>query len=72
MASNRVWNLMYALGNTSRIVGDSANPQDRAGAIGGAETITKNGWRAWVEHCETGKRIFENQAEVHHKAGAAA
>ena len=70
MASNRIWNLMYALGNTGRIVGDAANPQDRAGALGGAATISGNGWRVWVEHKDTGKRIFESDKEVaHRKAG---
>ncbi len=67
MASNRVWKLMYALGNTTRVVGDAANPQDRTGALGGAATIAGNGWRVWVEHKDTGKRIFESQSEVAHR-----
>lgn len=62
MASNRVWNLMYVIGNTGRIVGDAANPQDRTGALAGAATVACNGWRVWVEHKDTGKRIFEKAA----------
>lgn len=73
MASNRVWNLMYVLGNTSRVVGDAANPQDRTGALSGADNVAnKNGWRVWVEHHETGKRIFESEAEKKHNAAGAA
>lgn len=68
MATNRIWNLMYALGNTSRVVGDAANPQDRTGALSGAEHVAKNGWRVWVEHKDTGKRIFESAAEQKHRA----
>lgn len=72
MASNHVWNLMYVLGNTSRVVGDAANPQDRTGALSGAEHVSKNGWRVWVEHHESGRRIFESDAEKQHKAASAA
>lgn len=67
MASNRVWNLMYVRGNTGRVVGDGANPQDRTGALAGAATIAGNGWQVWVEHEKTGKRIFESANEVAHR-----
>ncbi len=67
MASHDVWNLLYALGKTDRVMGDSENPQRRARALDGAATITKNGWRCWVEHKDTGKRIFENPAETAHR-----
>lgn len=70
MASNRIWDLMYAVGNTGRVVGDAANPQDRAGALGGAATVATNGWRVWVEHKDTGKRIFESAAEQQHRTTA--
>lgn len=69
MGSKDVWNLMYALGNTNRVMGDSENPQRRSKALEGAATITKNGWRCWVEHKDTGKRIFENEAELAHGQG---
>lgn len=53
---------MYVLGNTGRVVSDAANPQDRAGAISGAETVSKNGWQVWVEHHQTGKQIWKSDA----------
>lgn len=71
MASNRIWNLMYAAGNTGRVIGDSANPQDRTGALSGAVTVTESGWRVWVEHKDTGKRIFESEVEKQHQAAVA-
>lgn len=63
MASNRVWNLIYYAGNTGRVVNDSDNPRVRSVAIAGATRISKTGWRVWVEHAATGKRIWESDAE---------
>ncbi|HDR9497165.1 TPA: hypothetical protein QDC06_000357 [Burkholderia cepacia] len=57
MSTTKVWNLTYALGNTSRVVGDASNPRARASALEGAEKIEANGWRVWVEHHKTGVRI---------------
>ena len=71
MASNRVWNLMYVLGNTGRVTGDAANPQEKVGALSGAEHVSTNGWRVWVEHHKTGKRLFESDAEKEHMAASA-
>lgn len=65
--TTKVWNLMYALGNTDRIVGDSENPQSRKSALEGAAVIEKNGWRVWVEHQSTGKRILESAREIEHR-----
>ena len=62
--STKVWNLFYRLGTTERLVGDAGNPQTRKSALEGAETITKNGWRVWVEHHTTGTMLFQNQAEM--------
>lgn len=63
--ATKIWNLMYALGNTGRVTGDASNPQSRKNALSGAETIvSNNGWRVWVEHHETQKRIFESPAEI--------
>lgn len=59
--NTKVWNLMYALGNTGKITGDSANPQRRSDAIAGAREISKNGWTVWVEHYKTGKRIWSSE-----------
>lgn len=58
---------MYALGNTERIVGDARNPQRRQSALDGAAVIEKNGWRVWVEHHESAKRIFEGVREIEHR-----
>lgn len=62
-----VWNLMYALGNTDRVTGDSGNPQSRKASLEGAQVITQNGWRCWVEHHTSAKRIYENPLEEAHR-----
>ncbi|MFK4705929.1 hypothetical protein ABIC83_002768 [Roseateles asaccharophilus] len=68
--TTKVWNLMYALGSTARVVGDADNPQSRASALKGASVIEKNGWRVWVEHHKTGKRIHESALEIAHRKQA--
>lgn len=45
MATNRVWNLIYVLGNTGRLTHNAGNPQTRKRVIESAEVIAKNGWR---------------------------
>lgn len=70
MSSNKVWNLVYVVGNTERVVSAADNPQTRANALSGAETVAKNGWRVWVQHHQTGKRIFESPAEIEAKKAA--
>jgi hypothetical protein len=67
--TNKTWNLIYAIGNTERIVGDANNPQTRKKALEGAATIEKNGWRVWVEHATTNARIFESEREKAHREG---
>lgn len=67
----KVWNLMYALGNTDRIMGDSANPQTRKSALEGAATIERSGCRVWIEHHTTGKRLFESSREKAHREARA-
>lgn len=63
--SPKVWNLMYQLGTTSRVAGDSANPQLRKSALAGARTIAENnGWKVWVEHHKTGLRIYDSVGTV--------
>lgn len=69
--TTRVWNLMYALGNTERIIGDDGNPQSRQAALEGAAAIDKNGWRVWVEHQTSAKRIFESAREIEHRSKSA-
>lgn len=58
---------MYEVGNTGRIVGDSDNPQSRKKALEGAATIDQNGWRVWVEHHQSGARVFESEREKAHR-----
>lgn len=58
--NQRLWNLMYALGNTGRMTGDAGNPQRRGQAISGAKKIAENGWRVWVEHSRSGQRIWDS------------
>lgn len=68
--TTKVWNLMYAMGNTDRIVGDAGNPQSRKSALERAAVIEKNGWRVWVEHHSNAKRIFESARETQHRQAA--
>ncbi|WP_432263348.1 hypothetical protein [Cupriavidus sp. TMH.W2] len=65
--TTKVWNLMYAVGNTGWIVGDASNPQQRKSALEGASVIDKNGWRVWVEHHKTGERLYESEREKAHR-----
>lgn len=64
--SKRVWNLMYVVGNPTmftNVTSNAGNPLPRAEAIAGAERIGANGWRVWVEHIDSKKRIFESDQE---------
>lgn len=70
--TTKVWNLMYAMGNSDRVVGDGANPQSRKSALEGAAVIEKNGWRVWIEHQSSAKRIFESELEIDHRRAAGA
>ena len=70
--TTKVWNLMYALGNTERVMGDAGNPKTRKSALEGAAVIEKIGWRVWVEHHTSAKRIFESAREKDYRAAQAA
>lgn len=64
--SKRVWNLMYVVGNPTiftNVTPNADNPLLRAEALAGAERIGANGWRVWVEHIYSKKRIFESEQE---------
>lgn len=61
MATARVWNVCYYLGNTGRTSSDNENPQRRRAAINAAEAMAITGWHVWVEHVTTGKRIYDNR-----------
>lgn len=73
MATQKVWNLQYVVGNPkmfSQVTTAAGCPMKRSEALEGAKTIARNGggWRVWVQHAQTGKRIFESVAEMDHKA----
>lgn len=75
MATNKIWNLMYVVGNPamhSRVTACADNPMSRAQALSSAETVANNGggWRVWVERNRDGVRIFESEAEKKHKVAA--
>lgn len=68
MATQKVWDVKYVVGNPamfSKVTTAAGGPFRRAEALNGAETVAVNGggWRVWVEHHETGKRIFESESE---------
>jgi hypothetical protein len=69
--SKRIWNLKYVAGNPALFTkttefGD--NPLVRTDALKSAEKLANNGWRVWIEHATSGKRIFESLAEQQHNA----
>ncbi|WP_434034797.1 hypothetical protein [Cupriavidus sp. a3] len=67
--SKRVWNLKYVAGNPAMFTtvrSDADNPRTRAVALIDATKVAQNGWRVWVEHVNTGVRIFESEAEQAH------
>lgn len=66
---------MYVVGNPElfkRVTTAAGNPRARPVALVDAEHVARNGWRVWVEHADTGKRIFQSQEEIafQQKAGA--
>jgi hypothetical protein len=63
---NSNWLLMYVAGNPEirfKVCSDASNPQKRSCALDAAKRLSRNNWRVWVEHKETGKRIFESEVE---------
>lgn len=60
----KIWNLMYRVGSTARVIGSADNPQTRKSALEGADTITKNRWCVWIEHHTSGKILYRNSDEV--------
>lgn len=66
MATQNIWNLKYIAGNPemfSRVITAAGSPMKRSSALEGAEAVSKNGWRVWVEHADSGIRIFESEVE---------
>jgi len=69
--TQKVWNLMYVAGNPemfSKVRANASNPLKRSDALASAKTVAGNGWRVWVEHQDTGERIFESEQEKNHQA----
>ena len=70
--SKKTWNLMFVVGNPkmfANVTANADNPCTKQQALEGARVIDGNGggWRVWVEHKDTGKRIFESSSEVKHR-----
>lgn len=68
MASKKIWNLLYVVGDPaifSRVTASADNPMSRAKALAKAEAVANNGggWRVWVKRSDTSERIFESAAE---------
>jgi hypothetical protein len=66
MATQKCWTLKYVVGNPAmftRVTTDSSGPGRRSEVLKDAETVAANGWRVWVEHAVTDKRIFESDVE---------
>lgn len=73
MATQKCWALKYVAGNPAmftRVRADASGPGRRSEVIEAAEKVAANGWRVWVEHAVTGKRIFESEAEKAYKQAA--
>lgn len=70
--SKRIWNLMYHCGTNAAVTANADNPLSRAQALEGAATIARNGWRVWVEHAQSGKRIFDSPAQDRNAVSEAA
>lgn len=70
MSAQKVWSVKYVAGNPamfSKVTEADGGPFRRAAALEACEHVARNGWRAWVEHHATGKRIFESEAELQFK-----
>lgn len=75
MASSKVWAVKYVVGNPTlftKVTTAAGGPLRRADALEDARAVAQNGWRVWVEHAQTGKRIFESDAELKFKRDAEA
>lgn len=64
MGYRKIWLLSYVAGNPTMFTKvHTEGPVPRWEAVEAAERMDKHGWRAWVAHQKTGKRIFESTAE---------
>lgn len=66
MESGNEWNLRYVQGDSAhdtRVTLDPSSPGPRSEAVDRARELASLGWRVWVEHMESGERIYESKAE---------
>ncbi|WP_018984035.1 hypothetical protein [Salinimonas chungwhensis] len=66
MATQKVWNVKFVVGNPKiykEVKTDQQGPFRKGDAVERATVRADKGWRAWVEHTETKKRIFESDVE---------
>ena len=64
--SKKIWNVKFVAGNPdifSEVKMASGSPFTRAAADEAFSNLTRKGWRAWMEHAETGERITESNVE---------
>lgn len=75
MAIQKCWVIKYVAGNPkmfARVMTDGSGASKRSDALAGAAKVAANGWRVWVEHVDTGKRIFESDVEKTYQQAASA
>lgn len=58
----RVWHVKFVQGD--RVLCDEQGPFTRRCALRVADAVDKNGWRVWVEHFASGRRIHSGKAEL--------
>ncbi len=66
MSRKNIWNLKFIAGNPqifNKVRTGTGSPMGRAQALEEAEIINSKGWRGWVEHENTGERIYETDVE---------
>lgn len=64
--SRKIWNVMYVAGNPaiySQVRACEENPLTRPQAMEIFNAISANGWRVYIEHAHTGKRMAESELE---------
>ncbi|WP_394222546.1 hypothetical protein [Alteromonas gracilis] len=67
MMSQKIWNVKFVAGNPnifSKVRTALCGPLKRSEANEAFENVSNHGWRAWIEHAKTGKRIAESPVET--------
>ena len=71
--SKKIWNVKFVAGNPdifSEVKMASGSPFTRAAADEAFSNLARKGWRAWIEHAETGERIAESSVEKEFQSNA--